>query len=226
MSLVAYIWRYSFHNMQDTNSFTFDSRFFNMRDEDLIEEIRLGNLEAQNYLLQKYKSLVSVKSKRFFIVGAENDDIVQEGMIGLYKAIRSFDSSKDNSFKTFANICIERQLITAIKTSNRQKHIPLNTSFSLDNTAYEENDDVSIMDILNTNIVEDPLEMITKKENTKILEKKIDENLSKFEKKVLEKYLEGYSYDSIASILNTSAKSVDNAIQRIRKKAIKNIMDT
>ena len=212
--------------MQDANSFTFDSRFFNMSDEDLIEEIRLGNLEAQNYLLQKYKSLVSVKSKRFFIVGAENDDIVQEGMIGLYKAIKSFDSGKDNSFKTFANICIERQLITAIKTSNRQKHIPLNTSFSLDNTAYEENDDVSIMDILNTNLVEDPLEMITKKENTKILEKKIDENLSKFEKKVLEKYLEGYSYESIASILNTSAKSVDNAIQRIRKKAIKNIIDT
>ena len=212
--------------MQDVNSFTFDSRFFNMSDEDLIEEIRLGNLEAQNYLLQKYKSLVSVKSKRFFIVGAENDDIVQEGMIGLYKAIKSFDSGKDNSFKTFANICIERQLITAIKTSNRQKHIPLNTSFSLDNTAYEENDDVSIMDILNTNLVEDPLEMITKKENTKILEKKIDENLSKFEKKVLEKYLEGYSYESIASILNTSAKSVDNAIQRIRKKAIKNIIDT
>ena len=197
-----------------------------MSDEDLIEEIRLGNLEAQNYLLQKYKSLVSVKSKRFFIVGAENDDIVQEGMIGLYKAIKSFDGCKDNSFKTFANICIERQLITAIKTSNRQKHIPLNTSFSLDNTAYEENDDVSIMDILNTNLVEDPLEMITKKENTKILEKKIDENLSKFEKKVLEKYLEGYSYESIASILNTSAKSVDNAIQRIRKKAIKNIIDT
>ncbi len=212
--------------MQDANSFTFDSRFFNMSDEDLIEEIRLGNLEAQNYLLQKYKSLVSVKSKRFFIVGAENDDIVQEGMIGLYKAIKSFDGGKDNSFKTFANICIERQLITAIKTSNRQKHIPLNTSFSLDNTAYEENDDVSIMDILNTNLVEDPLEMITKKENTKILEKKIDENLSKFEKKVLEKYLEGYSYESIASILNTSAKSVDNAIQRIRKKAIKNIIDT
>ena len=212
--------------MQDANSFTFDSRFFNMSDEDLIEEIRLGNLEAQNYLLQKYKSLVSVKSKRFFIVGAENDDIVQEGMIGLYKAIKSFDGGKDNSFKTFANICFERQLITAIKTSNRQKHIPLNTSFSLDNTAYEENDDVSIMDILNTNLVEDPLEMITKKENTKILEKKIDENLSKFEKKVLEKYLEGYSYESIASFLNTSAKSVDNAIQRIRKKAIKNIIDT
>ena len=212
--------------MQDANSFTFDSRFFNMSDEDLIEEIRLGNLEAQNYLLQKYKSLVSVKSKRFFIVGAENDDIVQEGMIGLYKAIKSFDSGKDNSFKTFANICIERQLITAIKTSNRQKHIPLNTSFSLDNTAYEENDDVSIMDILNTNLVEDPLEMITKKENTQILEKKIDENLSKFEKSVLERYLEGYSYESIASYLNTSVKSVDNAIQRIRKKALKNIIDS
>ena len=209
--------------MQDTNFYTFDEKYFDMSDEDLIEEIRLGNLEAQDYLLQKYKSLVSVKSKRFFIVGAENDDIVQEGMIGLYKAIKSFDKNKDNSFKTFANLCVERQLITAIKTSNRQKHIPLNTSFSLNNTAYEENDDMSILDILNTNLVEDPLEMITKKENKKILEKKIDENLSKFEKQVLEKYLEGYSYESIASMLDTQVKSVDNAIQRIRKKASKNI---
>lgn len=205
--------------MQDEEVFTFSEDYNKKTDEDLIDEIRLGSLEAQNYLLYKYKSLVSIKSKRFFIVGAENDDIEQEGMIGLYKAIKSYDKSKDNSFKTFANLCIERQLITAIKTSNRQKHIPLNTSFSLNNAAYEENDDVSIIDILNIGSVEDPLEMITKQENKKILEKKIDESLSKFEKQVLDKYLEGYSYESIAVMLDTPTKSIDNAIQRIRKKA-------
>ena len=211
--------------MQDEAFFTYDDKYINMSDEDLVCEARLGDVGAQNYLLQKYKSLVSVKSKRFFIVGAENDDIIQEGMIGLYKAIKSFDANKDNSFKTFANLCVERQLITAIKTSNRQKHIPLNTSFSLNNTAYEENDDVTIIDVLNTNLVEDPLDMITKNENKKLLEKKIDENLSKFEKQVLEKYLEGYSYDAIAKQLDTQVKSIDNAIQRIRKKASKSMSE-
>lgn len=211
--------------MQDEVFFTYDDKYINMSDEELVCEARLGDVGAQNYLLQKYKSLVSVKSKRFFIVGAENDDIIQEGMIGLYKAIKSFDENKDNSFKTFANLCVERQLITAIKTSNRQKHIPLNTSFSLNNTAYEENDDVTVIDVLNTNLVEDPLDMITKNENKKLLEKKIDENLSKFEKQVLEKYLEGYSYDSIAKHLNTQVKSIDNAIQRIRKKASKSMSE-
>ena len=205
--------------MQDEEVFTFSEDYNKKTDEDLIDEIRLGSFEAQNYLLYKYKSLVSIKSKKFFIVGAENDDIEQEGMIGLFKAIKSYDRSKDNSFKTFANLCIERQLITAIKTSNRQKHIPLNTSFSLNNAAYEENDDVSIIDILNIGSAEDPLEMITKQENKKILEKKIEESLSKFEKKVLDKYLEGYSYEAIAAMLDTPTKSIDNAIQRIRKKA-------
>ncbi len=211
--------------MQDDDFYVYDSEYVNMSDEDLVCEAKLGNLKAQNFLLQKYKSLVSIKSKRFFIVGAENDDIIQEGMIGLYKAIKSYDPEKDNSFKTFANLCIERQLITAIKTSNRQKHIPLNTSFSLNNTAYEENDDLTVIDVFNANLVEDPLDMITKKENKRMLEKKIDENLSKFEKQVLEKYLEGYSYNSIASQLDTTVKSIDNAIQRIRKKASKSISE-
>lgn len=198
-----------------TNKYLYNisnNKYENISDEDLISKIRLGDLEAQNYLLEKYRSLVSVKANRFFLIGAESDDMLQEGMIGLFKAIQSFDLEKNNSFKTFANLCIERQLITAIKSSNRQKHIPLNSSFSLNVSAYDENDETTVMDILETNFVEDPLETITKKEYMKFIETKIDESLSSFEKKVLNKYIQGESYVSIASKLNSPVKSVDNAI--------------
>ncbi len=198
-----------------------DSKYQNITDEKLIEQIRLGDLEAQNFLLEKYRGLASMKANKFFLIGAESDDMLQEGMIGLFKAIQSFDLEKNNSFKTFANLCIERQLITAIKTSNRQKHIPLNSSFSLNVSAYDENDDTTVMEILDTNLVEDPLETITKKEYIQFIENRIDKNLSNFEKQVLDKYIQGESYVSIANKLNSPVKSVDNAIQRIRKKATK-----
>ena len=204
------------------NKYLFENcKYKNISDEELIEQIRTGDLEAQNYLLEKYRNLVNMKSNRFFLIGAESDDMIQEGMIGLFKAIQSFDLEKNNSFKTFANLCIERQLITAIKTSNRQKHIPLNSSYSLNISAYDENDDTSVLDILDTHAVEDPLEIITKKEYYELIENRIDENLSEFEKKVLEKYIQGESYIDIATKLDTPVKSVDNAIQRIRKKAMK-----
>jgi len=176
---------------------------------------------ALNYMMNKYNDLVNMKASKFFMVGSERDDIVQEGMIGLYKATKSFNTQKQNSFKTFANLCIERQLITVIKTSNRQKNIPLNSSFSLNRTAYDENDDVSVLDILDTRTVEDPLETIIKKEYYETVENRIDKNLSKFEKDVLDKYVQGQSYVDIASSLSAPVKSIDNAIQRIRKKAIK-----
>ena len=204
------------------NKYLFENcKYKNISDEELIEQIRTGDLEAQNYLLEKYRNLVNMKSNRFFLIGAESDDMIQEGMIGLFKAIQSFDLEKNNSFKTFANLCIERQLITAIKTSNRQKHIPLNSSYSLNISAYDENDDTSVMEILDTNLVEDPLETITKREYIEFVENRIDKNLSNFEKQVLDRYIQGDSYVSIASKLNSPVKSVDNAIQRIRKKAIK-----
>ena len=142
-------------------------------------------------------------------------------MISIFKAIQSFNLEKNNSFKTFANLCIERQLITAIKTSNRQKHIPLNSSYSLNISAYDENDDTTVMEILDTKLVEDPLDTITKREYIEFVENKIDKNLSSFEKQVLDKYIQGESYISIANKLNSPVKSVDNAIQRIRKKAVK-----
>lgn len=198
-----------------------EDKYNGIPDEQLIEQIRNGDVRAQNYLLEKYKSLVNMKANRFFLVGAEDDDMIQEGMIGLFKAIQSFDLEKNNSFKTFANLCVERQLITAIKTSNRQKHIPLNSSFSLNTAAYDENDDTTVMEILDTNVVEDPLDTITKKEYMEFIESKIDKNLSGFEKQVLNRYIQGESYVDIANKLNSPVKSIDNAIQRIRKKAIK-----
>ena len=201
--------------------YSFNNKYNDVSDEELIEKTRLGDLEAQNYLLEKYRNLVTVKANKFFLIGAESDDMLQEGMIGLFKAIQSFNLDKNNSFKSFANLCIERQLITAIKTSNRQKHIPLNYSFSLNKSAFDEDEDTSLMEILDSKYVEDPLDTITKKEYFDTIENKINQNLSFFEKKVLKSYIQGESYIDIANKLNSPVKSVDNAIQRIRKKAIK-----
>ena len=201
--------------------YSFQSKYADMTDEELIVKIKSGDMHAQNYLLEKYSDLVNIKAHKFFLIGADDDDMFQEGMIGLYKAIKSFDSEKQNSFKTFANLCIERQLITAIKSSNRQKHIPLNSSFSLNLSAYDENDDTSVIEILDAKTAEDPLETITKKEYYEFIENRIDQNLSLFEKQVLNRYVQGESYIDIAAKLDTPVKSIDNAIQRIRKKAIK-----
>ena len=165
-----------------------------------------------------------MKVSKYYIIGAEKEDIVQEGMIGLYKAIKSYSDDKNTSFKSFANMCIERQLITAIKTSNRQKHMPLNSYLSLNTSAYDDEDNTELMDIFNNNTVEDPLETITKKEYYKTVENVIDKSLSDFEKQVLARFMRGESYVDIANKLEAPVKSIDNAIQRIRKKAIKNIL--
>lgn len=208
-----------------TMYYSFKDELANMNDEEIISLIKSGNTEAQNFLINKYKELVNMKVSKYFMIGAEKEDIIQEGMIGLFKAIKSFDATKQNSFKSFANLCIERQLITAIKTSNRQKNMPLNSYLSLNATAYEEEDDTSIMEILDSHTVEDPLDTITKKEYYRDVENAIDRNLSTFEKQVLHRFAQGESYVKIAEKLDTQVKSVDNAIQRIRKKAIKNIDD-
>ncbi len=200
---------------------SYEMQYGNMPDEQVIREIQSGDNMALNYLMNKYNDLVNMKASKFFMVGAERDDMVQEGLIGLYKATKSFNAQKQNSFKTFANLCIERQLITALKTSNRQKNIPLNSAFSLNTAAYEENDDVSVMDILEAKTIEDPAEMITKQEYYSSIENKINESLSDFERQVLHYYKQGKSYAAIAEKLGTKVKSVDTAIQRIRKKANK-----
>lgn len=202
-------------------AYQFDNSYKEMPDEKVIEVIQSGDNMALNYLMNKYNDLVNMKASKFFMAGAERDDIIQEGLIGLYKATKSFNVEKQNSFKTFANLCIERQLITALKTSNRQKNIPLNSAFSLNSAAYEENEDVPVIDVLETKTVDDPLEMLTKKEYYSSIENKINESLSDFEKQVLHYYKQGKSYAAIAEKLETKVKSVDTAIQRIRKKANK-----
>ncbi len=208
-----------------TKFFQLDEDFNKMTDEEIALLVRENNKEALNFLLNKYKELVYMKSSKYFIIGAEKDDIFQEGMIGLYKAILSFREDKHNSFRTFANLCIERQLITAIKTSNRQKHMPLNSYLSLNTSSYEEDDDneKTLLDVLNNKMAEDPLDTITKKEYYSNVEDAIDKSLSTFEKQVLKKFVKGDSYVKIAEDLESPVKSVDNAIQRIRKKALKNI---
>jgi len=195
-------------------------------DEQLIAFAKNGEQDALDCIFKRYKELVNMKVSKYFIIGAEKEDIIQEGLIGLYKAVKNFDLEKQSSFKSFANLCIERQLITAIKTSNRQKHIPLNSSLSLNASIYDNDDDNnSLMEMLNTEAVEDPLDTLTKKEYYKAIGIKIDEALSGFEKQVLSKYVLGESYVSIAEKLDAPVKSIDNAIQRIRKKAVKSIMD-
>lgn len=206
-----------------TKFFEFDNDFSSKTDEEIVAIVKQGSKEALNFLLNKYKEFVCIKANKYFIIGAEKDDIYQEGMIGLYKAILNFKEDKHNSFRTFANMCIERQLITAIKTSNRQKHMPLNSYLSLNTSAYDD-DDKTLLDILNNTTMEDPLDTITKKEYYKLIEETIDKSLSDFEKQVLRKFIRGDSYVKIAEELDSPVKSVDNAIQRIRKKALKGII--
>lgn len=197
-----------------------------MSDEQLIELIKQGDKYAIDFLIEKYKDLVNMKVGKYFMIGAEKEDIIQEGMIGLFKAIQSYKGDKQNSFKTFANLCIERQLITAIKTSNRQKHMPLNSYLSLSSSMYNDEDsDASMLEYFDSHTTEDPLDMLTKKEYYKTIEDAIDQSLSKFEKQVLQRFIKGESYVVIAEKLDAPVKSVDNAIQRIRKKAVKNILE-
>ena len=201
-------------------------KYANDNDEDLIQRVKSGDNDALEFLLDKYKEIVNMKVSRYFIVGAEKEDIIQEGLIGLYKAIKSYDTEKQNSFKSFANLCVERQLITAIKSSNRQKHMPLNSYLSLNMSAYDDDDDdTSIYDVFDANIIEDPLDTVTKKEYYKSVEHIIKKALSPFERQVLMELVDGNSYTVIAKKLDSPVKSIDNAIQRIRKKTSKNMQN-
>ena len=213
--------------MQKENVFFSVDKFDGMTDEQIVLEVQKGDKQAISYLMNKYKELVNIKVSKYFMVGAERDDIVQEGLIGLFKAIKMFKKDKNNSFKSFANMCIERQLITAIKSSTRQKHMPLNSYLSLNASAYdnEEENGIELINTLDNKMVEDPLETVMKKEYYEQIESSIEKSLSTFEKQVLDGYVKGYSYVTIAKKLDSPVKSIDNAIQRIRKKAIKNILN-
>ena len=196
------------------------NKYNTMTENSILSLAKSGDESALNFIMEKYNNIVNMKASRFFAAGIEKDDIIQEGMIGLYKAIQSFDGDKQNSFKSFANMCIERQLITVVKSANRQKNLPLNSAFSLNSPLYEDGD-IDAMEILDVNLVEDPLDTIANKEYFNQMETKIDESLSDFEKKVLVHYKMGKSYNDIAKEMNTKVKSIDTALQRIKKKATK-----
>ncbi|OIJ17652.1 RNA polymerase factor sigma-70 [Anaerobacillus alkalilacustris] len=195
-----------------------NANFEKMEDEYLVEYVRQGDSGALEYLINKYKNFVRAKSRSYFLIGADHEDIVQEGMIGLYKAIRDFKGDKLSSFKAFAELCITRQIITAIKTATRQKHIPLNSYVSLDRPIYDEESDRTLLDVICGSRVTDPEELLINQEEFDDIELKMGEILSELERKVLMLYLDGRSYQEISVDLNRHVKSIDNALQRVKRK--------
>ncbi|RXI39864.1 RNA polymerase sporulation sigma factor SigH [Clostridium tetani] len=192
--------------------------FKNMLDEEVVLEAKEGNIRAQEYLINKYKNFVKAKAKSYFLIGADREDIYQEGMIGLYKAIRDFRTDRLASFKAFAELCITRQIITAIKTATRQKHIPLNTYISLNKPIYDDESDRTLMDVLSEAKVSDPEELVISREEIGCIQNEMEEVLSALEMKVLMSYIDGKSYQEIACDLDRHAKSIDNALQRVKRK--------
>jgi RNA polymerase sporulation-specific sigma factor len=194
-----------------------------MLDEDLVERARRGDDRAAEYLINKYRNFVRVKAKAYFLIGADREDIIQEGMIGLYKAIRDFRREKLTSFRAFAELCITRQIITAIKTATRQKHIPLNSYISLNKPIYDEDSDRTLLDVISSIKVSDPEELVIDQEASATMRDQIKKNLSELEHKVLTAYLEGKSYQEMANELNRHVKSIDNALQRVKRKLERNL---
>jgi RNA polymerase sporulation-specific sigma factor len=189
-----------------------------LTDEEVVDLVRDNDTEALEYLINKYKNFVRAKARSYFLIGADREDIVQEGMIGLYKSIRDFRGDKLTSFKAFAELCITRQIITAIKTATRQKHIPLNSYVSLDKPIYDEDSDRTLLDVICGTKVTDPEELFINREEFDDIEGKMSEILSDLERQVLMLYLDGRSYQQIAVELKRHVKSIDNALQRVKRK--------
>jgi RNA polymerase sporulation-specific sigma factor len=209
VSFLAHEFKYTYQNEQD---FEFRS------DEEVVMEAKSGDIIALEFLINKYKNFVKAKARSYFLIGADREDIIQEGMIGLYKAIRDFRNDKLSSFRAFAELCITRQIITAIKTATRQKHIPLNSYVSLNKPIYDEDSDRTLLDILSGTKITDPEELMINREEYNDIEYKMGEILSELEWKVLTLYLEGKSYQEIAIDLQRHVKSIDNALQRVKRK--------
>ena len=188
------------------------------RSEELVRIAQAGDDAVQDYLLDKYKSLVRAKSRAYFLIGADSEDIIQEGMIGLYKAVRDFNGEKNTSFRSFAELCVNRQMITAIKAATRQKHQPLNSYISLNKPVYEDETEQTYMDLLQEGAFLNPETLLIGQENRNFLEDQLVKHLSGFETRVLMLYLQGRSYFEIARTLKKPEKSIDNALQRIKKK--------
>lgn len=189
-------------------------------DEELIDRLRGGESRITDYIMDKYKNLVRSKAKSMYILGGDNEDLIQEGMIGLFKAIRDYDCGRDASFYTFADLCISRQMYTAVQASNRQKHWPLNTYVSLNSNGrgQEENEEIDLAEALSPDQDQNPETLFIDRERVEYLESQIDKELSSFEKQVLDLYLTGMSYSQIAKVLGREEKSTDNALQRLKGK--------
>jgi len=194
-------------------------------DEEIIRDAKAGDNKALEFLINKYKSFVRAKARSYFLIGADREDIIQEGMIGLYKAIRDFRGDKLSSFRAFAELCITRQIITAIKTATRQKHIPLNSYISLNKPIYDEESDRTLLDVISEESVSDPETMMINREEFAGIEVKMGEILSGLEWEVLSKYLQGRSYQEISVELKRHIKSIDNALQRVKRKLEKYMED-
>ena len=195
--------------------------FENMPDEDVVQLAQEADGAALEHLLNKYKNFVRTKARSYFLIGADHEDIVQEGMIGLYKAIRDYRKDKLKSFRAFAELCITRQIITAIKTATRQKHIPLNNYVSLNRPIYDEESDRTLLDVITEDAPSNPEEVLIDREDYSVIEGRIGEMLSDLEKQVLVRYIEGKSYAEISEEMGRHVKSIDNALQRIKRKLLK-----
>lgn len=196
--------------------------FHGMTDEEIVALAQQGNADALVHLLESFKSLVRIKARGYFLIGADYEDIVQEGMIGLYKAIRDYRADRQASFRAFADLCVKRQIITAIKTATRQKHIPLNSYVSLNKPIYEEESERTLLDVIEGSVT-NPEELFINQEEMSTIQSMIDKALSGFERQVLSAFLDGKSYQEIAQALGRHVKAVDNALQRIKKKMLKHL---
>ncbi|MGI6150972.1 MAG: RNA polymerase sporulation sigma factor SigH [Christensenellales bacterium] len=200
-------------------------RLNDILDEELIPIAREGEDKAIDELFKRYKNFVRAKARSYFLIGADREDIIQEGMIGLYKAIRDYREDKQSSFRAFAELCITRQMITAIKSATRQKHIPLNSYISLNKPVYDDGSDRTLIDMLSCSKSTNPEDLLIGREDYEAVESCIGEGLSKFEKQVLLLYLSGKSYQQIGAELNRQTKAVDNALQRVKRKLEKYMAD-
>ena len=192
--------------------------FQGIDDEKVVEIAVAGDKSAEEYLIYKYKNFVRARARSYFLIGADKEDIIQEGMIGLFKAIRDFKPDKQSSFRAFAELCVTRQIITAVKTATRQKHIPLNSYVSLNKPIYDEESDRTLLDVITGSRITDPEELMISSEEFSDIEGKMGEILSPLEWQVLMAYLDGKTYLEIAGMLKRHVKSIDNALQRVKRK--------
>lgn len=189
-----------------------------LSDEQLVKLSQEGDKEALEMILSRYENLVYSKAKPYFLVGADKEDIIQEGFIGLYKAVKDFNGDRFPFFGVFARVCVTRHILTAVKAASRKKHLPLNSYVSLDKNTYDDESDIPLQNILVFNGLQDPEAILIDRENVDGMEYKINKALSTLETEVLVRYLDGMSYQEIASKLGRDVKAVDNAVQRIKKK--------